>query len=213
MRCPACLQPLNAVKVARVDLGACPRCGGLWLPRQELLELASEQTVQEIVGAARGKPGRCAACGERLIADAPCPPLRRGSTPGELQLLARRTADVMRVQRKAFKSTNREENAGRVTCAACQKRLYKADVFLKDEKYYCGSCCPSGAAPMVRDGGRAPRSAPPAATRRCRATAATPCPSSRSSTPSWSWGGAEPAGSAPSQGTISPPQHRLRPSR
>ena len=182
MNCPACLQPLNAVTVDRVDLGACRHCGGLWFPRRELLELAAQETVQSVIDAARGKPGRCMACSERIVTGATCPrcerkapacpdcgraPLALGNArgvnvdvcpdcsgiwldPGELQLVAGRTAEVMRVQRGAFRSTSLDESSGRVTCSACNERLAKTDAFQKDDLFYCGSCCPTGAAPVVR---------------------------------------------------------------
>jgi Zn-finger nucleic acid-binding protein len=77
VNCPECTQPLNAVKVDQVELGACRTCGGLWFSQAQFRKVAAEETVRAVADASHGKLGRCRGCHERLTASQSCPKCQR----------------------------------------------------------------------------------------------------------------------------------------
>jgi len=71
---------------------------------------------------------------------------------GELQTLAGRQGTAREIQRRADEAAGRPDPAlgpQRTICASCDRELRRIHAFEANGAIYCGTCAPTGAAPVV----------------------------------------------------------------
>ncbi|HCF60609.1 MAG TPA: hypothetical protein DFS52_21745 [Myxococcales bacterium] len=65
-RCPSCRSEMNLVEARKLELDACPKCGGFWFDGGELEPVAGGQAVRSLAESARRGAAQCKSCGQEL---------------------------------------------------------------------------------------------------------------------------------------------------
>ncbi len=158
----------------------CENCGAVWMEGEPVAKVMGGAFSASLLRGAKNKPGVCKGCEEPLqfvpscprcgLAAPKCPSCGASPLPvvevmgvkvevcsgcnglaldaGELQLLREAAAE------------NRDESLdlrpqvspeAPPQCTACKRKLKPEHAFVWDERFYCGSCAPQGAAPYSGD--------------------------------------------------------------
>jgi Zn-finger nucleic acid-binding protein len=155
----------------------CTACGAVWIEGEALAKVMGGSISDALLRRAKDQPGVCKGCHARLQYVPSCPTCghtaptcpRCGTAPlpviealgikvdvcagcsgvgldaGELQQL-HQAAEAYRDQGLELRPQVQQGIASR--CASCKRTLKPEYAFVWDEKFYCGSCAPEGAAPF-----------------------------------------------------------------
>lgn len=188
--CPFCQERMNAISLEGLPREECTACGAVWIEGEALAKVMGGSTSEALLRRARNQPGVCKGCTSQLRYVPSCPGCGRtaptcprcGTAPlpvlealgiqvdvcpqcsgvgldaGELQQL-RASAEAARDEGLDLRPRVQPGTPPR--CTACQRRLKPEHAFIWDERFYCGSCAPEGAAPHTGELTKARPSAQP----------------------------------------------------
>ncbi|MCP3101594.1 zf-TFIIB domain-containing protein [Myxococcus sp. K15C18031901] len=188
--CPFCQQTMRPTFIGGLSREECDGCGAVWFEGEALAKVLGGSFSEALVRRARGKPGVCKGCSVSLQYVPACPECgataptcpRCGKAPlpavealgitveacpdcagvaldpGELQQLQQAAAQYRSVPLDVRPQLGKQETS---TCAACRRKLEPRYGFVWEEKLYCGSCAPEGAAPFTDELTKARPSAEP----------------------------------------------------
>ena len=174
--CPFCQQTMRPTFIGGLPREECEACGALWFEGDALTKVMGGSVSDALVRRARGRPGVCKGCSGSLQYVPSCPacgataptcprcglaPLpvveALGVTveacpdcagvalaPGELRELQRAAA---KHRHEPLDPRPRLAEVETWACAMCRRKLEPRYGFVWEERLYCGSCAPSGAAP------------------------------------------------------------------
>lgn len=181
---------MRATFLAGLPREECTACGAVWIEGETLANVMGGSVADELLRRAKNQPGVCKGCDTQLQYVPSCPGCGRnaptcsrcGTAPlpvlealgilvdvcpkcsgvgldaGELQQL-HEAAALYRDEGLDLHPRVRPGTPHR--CAHCRRRLKPAYAFVWDEKFYCGSCAPKGAAPYSGELTKARPSAQP----------------------------------------------------
>ena len=188
--CPFCQERMRATFVHGLPREECTACGAVWVEGESLVKLMGGSVSDALLRRAKDEPGVCKGCDAQLRYVPGCPECgltaptcpRCGTAPlpviealgilvdvcpqcsgvgldaGELHQL-HEAAEAYRNEGLDLRPRVRPGTPHR--CARCRRKLKPEHAFVWDEKFYCGSCAPKGAAPYTGELSKARPSAMP----------------------------------------------------
>jgi Zn-finger nucleic acid-binding protein len=188
--CPFCQEQMRATFLEGLAREECTACGAVWIEGASLAKLMGGPVSDSLLKRAKNQPGVCKGCDTQLQYVPNCPSCGRtvptcpgcGTAPlpvlevlgilvdvcpqcsgagldaGELHQLHEAAAfhrdEGLDLHLKVRPGTPHR-------CARCRRKLKPEHAFVWDEKFYCGSCAPRGAAPYTAELTKARPSAQP----------------------------------------------------
>ena len=188
--CPFCQQRMRATFLEGLPREECTACRAVWIEGEALAKVMGGSISDALLRRAKDQPGVCKGCHAQLRYVPNCPTCgeaaptcpRCGTAPlpviealgikvdvccgcsgvgldaGELQQL-NQAAEAYRDEGLELRPQVQSGTPSR--CAACKRTLKPEHAFVWDEKFYCGSCAPQGAAPFDVELAKARPSAQP----------------------------------------------------
>lgn len=178
--CPFCQERMRATFLEGLPREECTACGAVWIEGESLAKVMGGSVSDALLRRATNQPGVCKGCEAQLRFVPSCPECgltaptcpRCGTAPlpvlealgikvdvcggcggvgldaGELQQL-REAAAAYRDEGLDLRLKVRPNTPGH--CATCERRLKPEHAFVWEERFYCGSCAPEGAAPYTAE--------------------------------------------------------------
>ncbi|WP_407739909.1 zf-TFIIB domain-containing protein [Hyalangium sp.] len=188
--CPFCQERMRATFLEGLPREECTACGAVWIEGESLTKVMGGSVSDALLRRAKNQPGVCKGCEAQLRFVPSCPECgliaptcpRCGTAPlpvlealgikvdvcagcsgvgldaGELQQL-HEAAAAYRDEGLDLRPKVQPDTPAR--CAACERKLKPEHAFVWEERFYCGSCAPEGAAPYTAELTKARPSAMP----------------------------------------------------